>query len=143
MVNFSDRVVMFLDSHDTVVCSFCYVLQQRCVFLFLLIFKSLQNYSHIVTDITSCEKLESSLHPTLLVCLKLVLFRIKCLKGISHPAYYGDLVFNLGKTKGATNFISSNSKNVKRLRRRYFEPLVIAKSTVLCLVLLQPCTNFS
>ena len=39
-------------------------------------------------------------------------------KGISHPVFYGDLVYKLRRVKDAPNCISSGSKIVKRLRRR-------------------------
>ena len=36
-------------------------------------------------------------------------------KGITHPVFYGDLVYKLRRVKGEKNFISSGSKIVKRL----------------------------
>ena len=46
-------------------------------------------------------------------------------KEISHPVSYGDLVYKLRRVKDTTNFISSGSKIVKRLRRRQYDPLII------------------
>ena len=42
-------------------------------------------------------------------------------KGISHPVFYGDLVYKLRKVKDTPNFISKGSKIVKRLRRRQYD----------------------
>ena len=39
-------------------------------------------------------------------------------KGITHPVFYGDLVYKLRRVKGEANVISSGWKIVKRLRRR-------------------------
>ena len=39
-------------------------------------------------------------------------------KGISHPVFYGDIVYKLRRVKDTPNFISSGSKIVKHLRRR-------------------------
>ena len=46
-------------------------------------------------------------------------------KGITHPVFYGDLVNELRRVKGETNFISSGSKIVKRLRCRQYDPVII------------------
>ena len=62
-------------------------------------------------------------------------------KGISHPVFYGDLVYKLRRVKDTPNFISSGSKIVKRLRRRQYDPLIIERTIyiyVLYLALLQP-----
>ena len=55
-------------------------------------------------------------------------------KGISHPVFYGDLVYKLRRVKDTPNFISSGSKIVKRLRRRQCDPLIIERTVglVLC-----------
>ena len=75
-------VVMFLDSHRTVLIflSWLYLLGVFRAFWFsiLKIFKSLQNYWHRVTDITSFEKhLESSLGHSLSFYPNLVKYRFK------------------------------------------------------------------
>ena len=64
-----------------------------------------------------------------------------CFKGISHPFFYGDLVYKLRRVKDTPNFISSGSKIVKHLRRRQYDPLIIERSlrTIIGLVL-GPCT---
>ena len=51
----------------------------------------------------------------------------------------GDLVYKLMRVKDTTNFISSGSKIVKRLRRRQYDPLIIERTKGLKLVL-GPCT---
>ena len=63
-------------------------------------------------------------------------------KGISHPVFYGDLVYKLRSVKNTPNFISSCSKIVKRLRRRQYDALIIerTKGFVLghCITLYRP-----
>ena len=54
-------------------------------------------------------------------------------KGISHPVFYGDLVYNLSRFKDTPNFISSGSKIVKRLRRRQYNPFIIERTKGLVL----------
>ena len=54
-------------------------------------------------------------------------------KGISHPVFYGDLVYKLRRVKDTPNFISSGSKIFKRLRRRQFNPLTIERTIGLML----------
>ena len=46
-------------------------------------------------------------------------------KEITHPVFYGNLVYRLRRVKDNTNFISSGSKIVKRLRRRQYDPAII------------------
>ena len=53
--------------------------------------------------------------------------------GISHPTFYGDLIYKLRRVKGSDNFISSGSKIVKRLRRRKYDPRIIVRSIGLVL----------
>ena len=48
---------------------------------------------------------------------------------ISHPIFYGDLVYKLRRVKCETNFVSSGSTIVKRLRRWKYDP-VINKRTI-------------
>ena len=54
-------------------------------------------------------------------------------KGISHPVFYGDLVYKLRRVKDTPNFISSGSKIVKRLRRRQYDPVIIERTIGLLL----------
>ena len=49
-------------------------------------------------------------------------------KGISHPVFYGDLVYKLRRVKDTPNFILSGSKIVKRLRRRQYDPVIIERT---------------
>ena len=69
-------------------------------------------------------------------------------KGISHPVFYGGLVYKLRRVEDKPNFISSGSKIVKRLRRRLYDPLIIERtiglvldpSTVLYRPFIKHCT---
>ena len=54
-------------------------------------------------------------------------------KGISHPVFYGDLVYKLRRVKDIPNFILSGSKIVKRLRRRQYDPVIIERTIGLVL----------
>ena len=54
-------------------------------------------------------------------------------KGISHPVFYGDLVYKLRRVKDTLNFFSSESKIVKRLRRRQYDPAIIERTIGLVL----------
>ena len=66
-------------------------------------------------------------------------------EGISHPVFYGDLVYKLRRVRCEENFVSSGSKIVKRLRKN--DPLTIKRviglvfgpSTVLCRSFLKYC----
>ena len=62
------------------------------------------------TDITSFEKhLESSSGPILSFCPNWVNYRFKNIffEGISHPVFYGDLVYKLRRVKGTVIFVLS------------------------------------
>ena len=54
-------------------------------------------------------------------------------EGISHPVFYGDLVYKLRRVRCEANFISSCCKIVKRLRRRKYDPLIIERTIGLVL----------
>ena len=54
-------------------------------------------------------------------------------KEISHPVFYGDLVYKLRRVRCEANFVSSGSKIVKRLRRRKYDPLIIENTIGLVL----------
>ena len=60
--------------------------------------------------------------------------------GISHPVFYGDLVYKLRRVRCEANFVSSGSKIVKRLRRRKYDPLIKERTMVL---VLGPSTAFN
>ena len=64
-------------------------------------------------------------------------------KGISHPHFYGDLVYKLRRVKSSDNCISSGTKIVKRLLRRKYHPdisLVFGPAAATYRVLLRHCT---
>ena len=48
--------------------------------------------------------------------------------GITHPVFYGDLVYKLRRVKNKTNFISSGSKIGKRIRRRQYDQVHIERT---------------
>ena len=53
---------------------------------------------------------------------------------ISHPVFYGDLVYKLRRVRFEANFVvSSGSKIVKRIRRRKYNPLIIERTIGLVL----------
>ena len=52
-----------------------------------------------------------------------------CVKEISYPVFYGNLVYKLRRVKDTQNFITSGSKIGKRLRRRQYHLLII-ESTI-------------
>ena len=54
-------------------------------------------------------------------------------KGITHPVFYGGLVYKLRNVKGEANFISSGATLVRRLRRRKYDPAIIARTIGLVL----------
>ena len=54
-------------------------------------------------------------------------------KGITHPVFYGDLVYKTFWVKDNTNFISSGLKIVKRLRRRQYDRAIIERTIGLVL----------
>ena len=54
-------------------------------------------------------------------------------KGITHPVFYGGLVYKLRRVKGEANFISSRSKIVIRNRRRQYDPAFIERTIGLVL----------
>ena len=49
-------------------------------------------------------------------------------KGFSHSVFYGDLVYKLRRVKDTQSFISSGSNIVKRLWRRWYDPLIIERT---------------
>ena len=124
---------MFLDSHRTVF-TFHSWLDLLGVVLaiwipILNIFKSLANFWHRITYLTSLEKVESSLSHTLKLLSKFgeMSFQEYISEWIS-PVFYGDLVYKLRRVKCEENFVSSGSKIVKRLRRQKYDPMIIKKT---------------
>ena len=122
----------FQDSHRTVFTFRSWLDLLGVVLAFLIsilkISKLLQNYLHRVTDITNFEKTFWKFfisYSKLLSKFGDISFQEYVSKGISHPLFYGDLVYKLRRVKDTPNFISSGSKIVKRRRRRQFDPLII------------------
>ena len=128
-------VLMFLKSH-------------RMVFTFLswldllgfaLVYRILQITIKLLTHGYRYHKLRKTLEKffrlTLTFYLNLVKYRFKeyVSEGISHPVFYGDLVYKLKRVKCEPNFVSLGSKIVKRLRRRKNDQLIIERT--ICLVL--------
>ena len=83
----------------------------------LKIFKSLQNYWHRIIDITRIKETKNWTFWTFFRSYSELLSKIGELssqeyvsEGISHPVFYGDLVYKLKRAKGVENFVSSGSK---------------------------------
>ena len=55
-------------------------------------------------------------------------------KWIFHPVVYGDLVYKPWRVKCEANFVSSDWKIVKRLRRRKYDQVIIEKTIGLVLI---------
>ena len=73
-------------------------------------------------------------YPELLFNFGAILFQEYVYKGITHPVFYGLLVYKLRSIKGESEFsFSSGSKIVKRLRRRQYDQAIIERT--ICLVL--------
>ena len=49
-------------------------------------------------------------------------------EGISHPVFYGYLVYKHRRIRCEANFVTSGSKIVKRLRRRKYDSLIIERT---------------
>ena len=131
-------VVMFLDSHHTVFTFLSWLDLLGVVLAFwisiLKIFKSLQNYWHMLTDTTSFEKhVERSSGHTLSFYQNFVKCRFSNIFLKEFPTRY---------------FVSSGSKIVQRLRRRKYDPviiemtigLILCPSTALYRSFLKHCT---
>ena len=63
-------------------------------------------------------------------------------KRITHPVFYGDLIYKPRRVKDEANFITSGSKIVKCLRRRQYYPAIIEGTICLVLGPLQPCVDY-
>ena len=102
---------------------FQFVLFTRCLtsvfdFFILKIFKSFQNFGHMVTFITSFGTPKgTSLNVFPNLRCNTVLRYIST--GITHPGFYSDLAYKLRRVKGAENFISFGSKIETHLRPVY------------------------
>ena len=146
-------VVTFQDSHRTVFTFRSWLDLLGVVLAFwisiLKISKLLQNRWHRVIDITSFEKTFWKFfrsYSELLSKFGDISFQEYLSKGISHPVFYGDLVYKLRMVNDTPNFFSSGSKIVKRLRRRQYDPVIIERtigfgpSTALYEPFLKHCT---
>ena len=147
-------VMTFPDSHRTVFTFRSWLDLLDVVLAFwisiLKISKLLQNYWHRVIDI----KLRKTFgkffrsYSELLSKFGDISFQEYVYKWISHPVFYGDLVYKLRRVKETPSFISSGSKIVKRLRRWQYDPLIIERtiglvlgpSTALYISFLKHCT---
>ena len=111
--------------------------------------KTLQNTSKLLTQGYRYHKLRKTFgkffrsYSELLSKFGDISFQENLSKGILHPVVYGDLLYKLRKVKDTPNFISSDSKIVKRFRRRQYDPLIIGRTIGLCVTLLQICTYIS
>ena len=101
--------------------------------------KNLQITSKLLTQGYRCHKLRKTFgkffgsYSDLLLKFGEISFQKYVSEGISHPVFYGDLVYKLRRVKCEANFVSLGSKIVKRLRRRKYNPLIIERT--ICLVL--------
>ena len=101
---------------------------------------------HMVLVITSLKKTSRKFfrsYSELLSKFDAISFQEYVSKGITHPVFYGDLVYKLRIVKGEANFISSGSKIVERLRRCQYDQAIIERTIGLVLCPLQPCADHS
>ena len=122
-------------------CGFIYVqgLAWCCTSVFDFHSKNLQISSKLLTQGYRYHKLLKTFgkffrsYSELLSKFGAISFTEYVFKGITHPVFYGDLVYKLRRIKSESNFISSGSKIVKRLRRRQYDPVIIERTTGLVL----------
>ena len=92
------------------------------------IFKSFQNFRHRVTDITSFGKcFGSSIGHTLNFCTNLMQYRFRIMYHKESLTRSSTVILptNFGGSKAKLISIWSDSKIVKRLRRRQYDPAII------------------
>ena len=103
----------------------------KCCTSILEIFKSLLNFWHRVTDITSFEKhFESYSVDTVIFCPNLVKYRFeKMFRRNLKPSLlqWSSLQTKEGQILGATNFVSSYSKIDIRFRRWKYDSMIIER----------------
>ena len=125
---------MFQDSHHTVFIFRSYIVvrfARCCTSVFNFHSKNLQITSKLLIQGYIYHKLRKEVGKFFTPCSELlskfdaISFQEYVSKGITHPVFYGDLVYKLRRVKGEGNFISSGSKIVKRLRRREYDPAII------------------
>ena len=100
--------------------------------------KNLQLTSKLLTQGYRYHKFEthseSSSGHTLTSCLFCeISFQEYVTEGITHPFFFGDLVYKLRRVRCKANFVSSGSNIVKRLRRRKYDQLIIERTIGLVL----------
>ena len=111
-----------------------------CTSVFDFHSENLQITSKLLTQGYRYHKLRKTFRKFLRSCSELlskfgtILFQEYVSKGITHPVFYGDPVYKVRRVKSKTDFISSGSKIVKRLRRRQYDTVIIEKTIglVLC-----------
>ena len=54
-------------------------------------------------------------------------------KGISHPPFYGDLIYKLRRIKNDTNCLASSKRIIGRILKRKYDPIVVRRTV--CMVL--------
>ena len=100
--------------------------------------KNLQLTSKLLTQGYRYHKLQKfgkffRLYSDLLSKFGEISFQEYVTEGISHPIFYGDLVYKLRRVRCEANFVSLGSKIVKRLRRRKYDQLIIERTIGLVL----------
>ena len=99
-----------------------------CTSVFDFHSKNLQITSKLLTQGYRYHKLRKTFgkffrsYSKLLSKLEAISFQEYVSKWMTHPVFYGDLLYKLKRVKSGSNFILSGSKIVKRLRRRQFDP---------------------
>ena len=131
-------VVMFLDSHHMVFTFLSWLDLLGVALAFqisiLKICNLLPNY--ILTQGYRYHKLRktfgkffrSYMYSDLLSKFGEISFQEYVTERISHPVFYGDLIYKLRRVRCEANFVSSGYKIVKRLRRRKYDPFIIERT---------------
>ena len=110
-----------------------------CTSVFDFHSKNLQITSKLLTQGYSYHKLRKTFgkffrsYSELLSKFGAISFQEYVSKGITLPVFHGDLVYKLRRVKSESNFISSGSKIVKRLRHRQYDPEIIERTIGLVL----------
>ena len=125
-------VLMFLDSHRTVLSSQLVRFAMCCTSVLDFHSKNLQITSKLLTQGYRYHKLRKTfgkfIRSELLFKFGKISFQEYVSEGISHLVFYGHLVYKLRRVKYKANFVSSDSKIVKRLRPRKYDPVIIERT---------------
>ena len=97
------------------VCNCCGIEGFGCIFVLSIAYKFFRSYSALLSKFD-----EISLQEYVT-------------EGISHPTFYGYLVYKLRRVECEASFDSSGSKIVKRLRHRKYDPVIIKRTIGLVL----------